>query len=365
MKKLVFTVTNDLVYDQRMMRICTSLHKAGYNVTLIGRTHAKSPDLKTQPYKQRRFYCFFEKGKMFYVEYNIKLFFILLFSNYDVYGAIDLDSILPNLWASKLRRKMRVYDAHELFCEMQEITSRPIIYKVWKKIESYAVPKFQLGYTIGDLYAQEFYKLYEVQYEVVRNATVLNDRKIEPHEKPTYILYQGAVNEGRSFETLIPAMKLVNLPLIICGQGNFYEQAKEIIAEHKLQEKIKLVGYVPPAELKEYTKNAYIGITLFSNEKQSRSNYLSMANRFFDYMHYGVPQVCVAYPEYVAVNANYKIASLVQNLSPESIAFAINTIIENPELYKQMVANADACRKEYCWQNEEKKLITFYKKHVG
>jgi glycosyltransferase involved in cell wall biosynthesis len=353
------------VYDQRMMRICTSLHGAGYDVTLVGRTHSKSPELKAQPYKQTRFRCWFEKGKMFYVEYNIKLFFVLLFSHVDVYGAIDLDSILPNLWASKLRRKKRVYDAHELFCEMQEITSRPAIYKVWKKIESYAVPQFGLGYTIGDLYAQEFKKLYHVQYEVVRNATILNDRKIEPKAKPTYILYQGAVNEGRSFETLIPAMKFVNLPLIICGQGNFYEQAKALIAEHKLEDKIKLVGYVPPAELKEYTRDAYIGITLFSDEHQSRSNYLSMANRFFDYMHSGVPQVCVPYPEYVAVNEKYNIASLVQNLSSESIAVAINSIIDNSELYKQMVANADACRKEYCWQNEEKKLIAFYKKHVG
>lgn len=27
-KRLVFTVTNDLVYDQRMIRICTSLQQA-------------------------------------------------------------------------------------------------------------------------------------------------------------------------------------------------------------------------------------------------------------------------------------------------------------------------------------------------
>ena len=37
-KRIVFTVTNDLTYDQRMHRICTTLQDAGYQVTLVGFT---------------------------------------------------------------------------------------------------------------------------------------------------------------------------------------------------------------------------------------------------------------------------------------------------------------------------------------
>ncbi len=38
MKRRIFcTVTNDLNYDQRMIRICTSLVRAGYEVVLVGR----------------------------------------------------------------------------------------------------------------------------------------------------------------------------------------------------------------------------------------------------------------------------------------------------------------------------------------
>ena len=33
-----------------------------------------------------------------------------------------------------------------------------------------------------------------------------------PVKKEKYILYQGAVNEGRSFETIIPAMKVCKCP---------------------------------------------------------------------------------------------------------------------------------------------------------
>ena len=72
---LIFTVTTDLTYDQRMIRICTSLANAGYNVTLVGRKLKASLPLTTQPFLQKRLFCFFEKGKLFYAEYNIRLFF--------------------------------------------------------------------------------------------------------------------------------------------------------------------------------------------------------------------------------------------------------------------------------------------------
>ena len=51
-KRLFFTVTNDLVYDQRMIRICTSLIGAGFAVTLIGRSTGDSPPLTPHPFRQ-------------------------------------------------------------------------------------------------------------------------------------------------------------------------------------------------------------------------------------------------------------------------------------------------------------------------
>ena len=95
-KTIIFTVTTDLTYDQRMIRICTSLAKAGYDVILVGRKVSSSKPLTTQPFKQKRIICLFEKGKLFYAEYNIRLFFYLLFKKMDCIGAIDLDTILPS-----------------------------------------------------------------------------------------------------------------------------------------------------------------------------------------------------------------------------------------------------------------------------
>lgn len=158
MKRVFFTVTNDLTYDQRMIRICNSLVKEGYDIKLVGIRSRSSIPLVSQPFTQKRLFCFFNRGKAFYLEINIRLFFFLLFKKMDCICAIDLDTILPCYAVSVLKKVTRVYDAHELFCEMKEIVTRPTIYFLWKKLEKFMVPKFRHGYTVNRLISDEFKK---------------------------------------------------------------------------------------------------------------------------------------------------------------------------------------------------------------
>ena len=340
-----------------MIRICTSLAGAGYDVTLVGFKRKKSKPLVKQPFKQVRLWVMTEQGKLLYLHYWINLFLFLLFRRADVICAIDLDTILPVYYASRLRGKERVYDAHEIFTELKEVISRPAIHKMWSWIGDHTVPRFPVGYTIGDCYAEEFKKLYGVKYGVVRNATILKPLSI-PEKKDRFILYQGWVNVGRCFEQLIPAMRHVDARLVICGEGNFYAQARKLAREYDLQDKIDFKGYVPPAELVAYTRQAYIGITLF--EDTSLSNRLSLGNRFFDYMHSGVPQLCVKFPEYERINAQFEIAALVADPIPESVASALNKMLQDEGYYKKLQENCLRAREIYCWQEEEKKLLAIY-----
>ncbi|GAB2813843.1 glycosyltransferase family protein [Ferruginibacter profundus] len=360
--KIYFTVTTDLTYDQRMIRICTSLANAGYIVTLVGRKMKASLPLAVQPFVQKRLFCFFEKGKLFYAEYNIRLFFYLLFKKMDCIGAIDLDTILPCYFVSAIRHIKRVYDAHELFCEMKEIATRPAIYKAWKKIERYTVPKFIHGYTVNQPIADEFEKMYGVHYGVIRNIALLRELAIS-EKKEKFILYQGAVNEGRSFETLIPAMAAVNARLIICGDGNFMQQAQQLVKENNLNNKVIFKGKVKPDELRAITQQAYIGVTLFDDA--GLSNYYSLANRFFDYLHAGIPQLCVNYPVYKEINDKYHIAALTNDISAKNLAAILNNLLANEVEYKSLQQNCLKARAALNWQEEEKKLLQFYKNLLG
>lgn len=356
-KRIICTVTNDLNYDQRMIRICTSLGGAGYDVTLVGFRRKASKPLVSRPFKQVRLPVITEQGKLLYIHYWFNLFFFLLFRKADVFCAIDLDTILPVYYVSLLRSKKRVYDAHEIFTDLKEVISRPAVHKMWTWIGNHTVPHFKTGYTIGDCYAAEFKKRYGVDYGVVRNATILRPLHI-PEKKERFILYQGWVNVGRCFEQLIPAMQQVNARLIVCGAGNFYEEALALTKKYGLTDKITFKGYVPPAELTEYTLQAYVGITLF--EDTSLSNRLSLANRFFDYMHFGVPQLCNRYPEYEGINRDFEVASLVAEVTPENIARALNKLLEDDEYYNRLQQNCLNARIKYCWQVEEEKLLAVY-----
>lgn len=357
LKRIYFTVTNDLTYDQRMHRICTSLAANGYSVTLVGRKLPSSPPLSPKRFTQRRISCWFSKGKMFYAEYNIRLFLFLLFKKMDAICAIDLDTILPSLYISRWKKIPRIYDAHELFSELKEVISRPAIQKAWLRIEKKAVPKFQYGYTVSDSIAAEFQRRYGVKYATIRNVPVLEKLSAVPTTE-RFILYQGAVNEARGFEYLIPAMQWVNSRLVICGDGNFMPQLKKLIEKYQLQDKIELKGMLPPSSLFIIAQQAYIGVAV--PEKEGLNQYLALPNKFFDYIHATLPQVTVDYPEYKKINDQFEVAVLIESKEPERIAEAINNLLVNDVLYQRLKQNCLKAREELNWQKEEKKLVSFY-----
>jgi glycosyltransferase involved in cell wall biosynthesis len=357
LKRIYFTVTNDLTYDQRMNRICTSLAENGYDVTLVGRRLRSSLPLKEEKYKQKRIRCWFNKGKLFYLEYNIRLSNYLIFRKMDAICAIDLDTIIPCHTISVFKRIPRIYDAHELFTELKEVVTRPFIKKIWTTVERRLVPRFRHGYTVSESIAEEFSRRYDVKYKTIRNVSRLKEINI-PRLPVKFILYQGAVNEARAFEYLIPAMKWVNSPLVICGDGNFMEALKDLVKTHQLEHKVELRGMLPPDELWKISQEAYMGIAVA--EKEGLNQLYALPNKFFDYMHAGLPQVTMDYPEYRKLNKQFEIAVLIDNLAPERIASAINNLLLDDVMYNKLRENCLRARLELNWQQEEKKLLSFY-----
>ena len=357
MKRIYFTVTNDLTYDQRMHRICTSLAENGYAITLVGRELATSLPLAEKKILQKRIHCWFTRSKVFYAEYNIRLFFFLLFKKMDAICAIDLDTILPCLYISRWKRIPRIYDAHELFTELKEVITRPSVQKAWMKIEKKAVPQFKWGYTVSESIAEEFNRRYGVEYKTIRNVPLLQPLKpVLPRER--FILYQGAVNEARGLEYLVPAMQWVKSKLVICGDGNFMPQLKKLINDYKLEEKIEVTGMLSPENLATFSQQAYIGIAV--PEKEGLNQYLALPNKLFDYIHAGLPQITVNYPEYQKINNLFEVAVLLEDISPKRIAEAINNLLADDVLYARLKENCLKARELLNWQQEEKKLIQFY-----
>ena len=120
------------------------------------------------------------------------------------------------------------------------------------------------------------------------------------------------------------------------------------------------MGFVVPQELKQITPQAYIAVTLF--EQTGLNQFYSLSNRFFDYIMAAVPQVCVNYPEYKTINDEHHIALMIDDTKIETIANALNSLLNDKMLHEHLQQNCVIARDKLNWQEEEKVLIEFYKK---
>ena len=364
--RLLFAVTTDLCFDQRMQRICGSLAAAGYRVLLVGWQRPASPPLTPQPYRQHRLRGWFQKGKLFYLEYNLRLFLFLLGQRAAAWCACDLDTALPVWLRARLGGQPFVYDAHELFTEVPEVVARPAVQRLWRRGEAFIVPRARLAYTVGPALAQVFGARYGRPFAVVRNVSQLLEAAPLPVAPgaPTpngYILYQGALNVGRGLENLLDAMPQVAGRLVICGEGDLSAALRERAGRLGLlaSGQVEFRGFVLPAALREVTRHAAVGIMLLEN--LGLSYYYSLANKFFDYVHAGIPQVLIDFPEYRALNERFDVAELVPDLAPATLAAALNRLLrDEPAHYQHLAANCRRAAPQLSWQHEERTLLKLY-----
>ncbi len=362
-KTIFFTVTNDLVYDQRMKRICSTLSQAGYSVRLIGRQKKSSVPLADENYGQLRLHCFFEKGKLFYIEFNIRLFWFLLFSKFDAVCCIDLDTLAPGFLVAKMKGEICVYDAHEYFTEVPEVIERPFVKSVWEALGKLIIPRLKYCYTVCESLSDIFFEKYKTKFSVIRNLPFKSCRDDLPKalKQPAVILYQGALNAGRGLEQAIDAMEMISGAVLwLAGEGDLSDDLRNRVEQKKLQHKVVFKGFLKPAELWEVTLKATIGLNLL--EGKSQNYYYSLANKAFDYIQAGVPAIHMDFPEYRKLNQRYEVACLIDRLDPALIAVAINKLLENKALYEKLATNCSIAANELTWEKESQKLLDFYKK---
>jgi hypothetical protein len=101
---------------------------------------------------------------------------------------------------------------------------------------------------------------------------------------------------------------------------------------------------------------AWAGINLLTGEGLSYR--YSLANKFFDYVHAGIPQICIAFPEYQKLMKEFEVGVLC-GIDKESI-LAASQIISLPEKQKHFRHESKKARQAWNWQNESRKLIEIY-----
>jgi len=361
LSKIIISVTNDLVTDNRVHKVAQTLYNNGFEVLVIGRKFKKSLPLNRQ-YKTKRVKLLFNKSFMFYAEYNFRLFFILLFSKYDIILSNDLDTLLANYLASKIRNKKIVYDSHEYYTELPELVNRPFVKKTWTFIEKNILPNLKNTYTVCESISEIYNKLYNTDFKVVRNLPLYNfntNENTTKNKNNKIIIYQGALNLGRGLEKVISAMKYLNgVTLLIVGDGDITNYLKKHCINENVSEKVIFKGKVPFDDLINYTCTADLGISL--EENLGLNYYFALPNKIFDYIKAGVPVVGSDFPEIRKIILNYKVGILISDTSAQNLAKTIENLLNDKEKLNTLKANCYKAAKELCWENEEKILIEIF-----
>lgn len=368
MKRIIVSVTNDLFSDNRVDKVCNSLTEMGFDVLLVGRRYNNSPALSPRKYKTKRLHLLFKKGAAFYAEYNLRLFFHLLFHKCDILVANDLDTLLANYMASRVRRKKLVYDSHEYFCEVPELVNRPRVQKFWRRIEQHCFPKLKdvttVCQSIADIYDKEYPR--ENKVKVVKNVPLKSMPAItetrESLNLPTdkrIIVMQGAINLDRGAEELISAMQWIdNALLLIIGNGDKIAELKELTQTLNMNERVRFIERQPYHKLFNYTYLANVGCSL---EKDTNINYrYCLPNKLFDYIRANIPVVVSNLPEMAKIVRDNNIGLVIAEHTPQAIADSINKLLNDSELYNQCKANEAKASELYCWENEEQILRDIY-----
>ena len=368
MKRVIVSVINDLVTDQRVNKSCLTLQKMGYEVLLVGRKQRKSPPMDERSYASRRMRLLFEKGPLFYAEYNIRLFFFLLFHKATLLLSNDLDTSLPNFFVSKLKGIKMIYDSHEYFTETPELVDRPRVQKVWKRIEGYVVPRLKEMITVCDSIADLFHEKYGIVCHVVRNIPPRASlpQKGErnaldlPDDKHLLVLQGSGINIQRGAEELVEAMQyLEDCFLMVIGGGDVLPTLKQMTSDLHLTDRVRFFPRMPYQQMMAYTQLAELGFVL---DKDTNLNYrFCLPNKLFDFIQAGVPVVASNLVEVGKIIKKYDIGLFIPDHDPKSIANTIRSGLDDDAqraLWQEGLARA---AEDLCWENEQQTLIEIYK----
>lgn len=347
--------TSDLITDQRVHRTASSLTKAGYRVILTGRKPSGIKSKVSFPYKVKYIGCLFSKGPLFYLMFNFRIFFTLIFSRFSAVYANDLDT-LPGCWfASIFRFKPLIYDSHELFPDIPELIGRPIKKAIWKMSERLFIRRAKYVFTVSESVAKELKRRYNVNPIVVRNTSIKREIEAFKDKRPT-LLYQGSLNKGRGIEVAIDMMNFLTCyRLVIVGKGDVEIELRQRMLDQKLFDRVEFAGRLEPDDLYRLTCTAWIGLSL---EEDLGLNYrYALPNKVFDYIAAQVPVFVSDLPEMRKLVEDYNVGIIANSRDPRMLADQVADFFENKELMESVAKNVQKASVELQWSKEEFKLI--------
>ncbi|MEZ5001223.1 MAG: glycosyltransferase, partial [Bacteroidales bacterium] len=359
-------VSNDIVTDQRVLKIANEIILSGAKVTILGRELPWSLEADIPGIKIVRYKMLFRKGLFFYKFLNIRLFFSILSRKPDILVANDLDTLLPNYIISRFRRIPLVYDAHEYFTGTPELMERPLRRFVWKSIERLTVPRIKHMMTVNRSIAGIYGNEYGIEVSVVRNFSkrwkgeVSSRIELGIDRDDLLCVIQGTgINRDRGGIQLIEAIQdLTGVHLLVIGRGDRVAEMRDRVLELGLVDRVTFLPVMKWEDMMSYTAMADVGLSLDSPGSPNYEN--SLPNKIFDYMSAGLAIIATDLKEVARVIRDSGCGLVINEPSPGEISRAISRLRDNRMLLEQCRKNSVKSHEEYCWEGEKKEIRRIY-----
>ena len=359
-KKILTSAFSNLYTDQRIEKVCRTLHENGYDVELIGNNWGGEEKM-SRPYPFSRIPIVSKTLKTAYFEFNWKLYKELKkkADENTILHANDLDALLPNYLLAKKLNIPLVFDSHEIFSEMPAVQGK-MSQKLWRFLQNKVVPNLKFMITASGSYAKWFQNKYEVEAVVVQNAPRKIAFQIDiPENNPKILLYQGAINPFRGIDKAILAMHHVeNVLFKVAGDGPKKKDYEDLVIKENLQDKVQFLGKLLPEDLRKITLKADLGMSIEENGGESYE--FSLPNKVLDCIQARVPLILSPLPEMLNIKNQFDVGEIIENHEPENIANAINLVLNKGR--KNYQSELGKASNILCWENEEIKLLAVFEK---
>lgn len=291
--------------------------------------------------------------------------------------------------ASRLARRLHiplVFDSRELYSAIAALHHRPLTQWVWNRIQRRALRVRQrddipmLLLTVNDVLAERLREEFprhpvEVIPNYPRRDTVKqpNDARqgtdVEPNDlrrgsdidafalrelyripaEARLLVFQGGIQEGRGALCAVEAMPLLAPHhLLFLGDGPLYPELKARAFALGCEDRVHLHGAVPARDLAAWTRSADVGLCLI--EDRGESYRYSLPNKFFEYVHAGLPVVASPLPLIADFVRTSHVGVVADDWSPTAIAHAVQAVNRGDEMFRT------AClqwRERWCWESVE------------
>ena len=283
--------------------------------------------------------------------------------NADVYHFHDPE-LMPYWLKLKKKGKVVIFDSHEnTFDLIEQKTYIPELLRkplggFFRKYLLNACKNFDAIIFTDEA---DVFPNYEGNKAVITNYPIIGNNYSPPNYLSRKLIFAGTIHRGYNIHNVINAIDQIDgcrLMLFGSGSEKYIDDLKKLPG----WEKVDYYGRVPYETVEEKMKDATIGLTLIQPNINTNWNHGAMGViKLFEEMMAGLPVVCTNFDIWKPIISKYNCGICVRPDNVEEIKGAIEKIINNPTLAKQMGTNAKrASTEKYNWSSQEKILLDLY-----